>query len=311
MVCRARRPGFTLIELLVVVAIIAILIGLLLPAVQKVRDSAARTQCCNKLKQMGIALHNYHQINGKLPPGLTTAQDQWWYRSWLTRILPYVEQENAYTAALQWSANNVNPWDPTNFIIPIVMASYNCPSDARTLVAPPFPPYCPNGIALTSFLGNSGTRCGARDGVLYDNSGVRFTDITDGLSNTLMAGERPPSAPDMYWGWWYAGAGYVDPTYGQIGVGDVLLGAREDNYVQNIAQSYGCQSTTNKVGLQPGMLLEPCDQAHFWSLHNGGSNFLICDGSVRFISETYDQNLAANFLVHLATRAAGDFESLP
>src|SRR6267378_3866207 len=109
------RQGFTLIELLVVIAIVAILIGLLVPAVQKVREAAARTQCVNNLKQIGLACHNYHDTNKKLPPALneiltprTQAQAKlvWWYASWMARILPFVEQ-NPLGSQIQSEFNRI------------------------------------------------------------------------------------------------------------------------------------------------------------------------------------------------------------
>src|SRR5262245_7531277 len=99
---RPRPPGFTLVELLVVIAIIAILIGLLLPAVQKVREAAARTQCTNNLKQIGLALHNHHQVRGAFPSAQDTHFHPYYYWTWLAKILPYIEQDNLRSQAEAW-----------------------------------------------------------------------------------------------------------------------------------------------------------------------------------------------------------------
>jgi prepilin-type processing-associated H-X9-DG protein len=151
-------------------------------------------------------------------------------------------------------------------------------------------------MGLTAYVGVSGITGGSAlndpgdaKGIIYLGSKVRLTDIRDGTSNTLMVGERPPST-DMEFGWWFAGAGYNNS-----GVGDVVLGAREFNY----ASALGCNPP--RVGLQPGSIFNPCDQTHFWSLHDGGVNFLLGDGSVRFVSYSVDSILPA-----LATRSGGE-----
>jgi prepilin-type N-terminal cleavage/methylation domain-containing protein len=130
---RSARPGFTLIELLVVIAIIAILIGLLLPAVQKVRDAAARMQCSNNLKQIGLALHNYHDAIGEFPPGNTydnVCCGQNVPRTWAVDLLPYIEQDNLFK---QWD-RSVNTWvNPQNtFLRTQFVKPYECPSDGWT-----------------------------------------------------------------------------------------------------------------------------------------------------------------------------------
>src|SRR5437763_4794011 len=106
MVRSARRPGFTLIELIVVIAIIALLVGLLLPAVQKVRDAANRIRCANNMKQIGLALHMYHDVEGQFPPSTNVNVQSRLYWSWMARILPYVEQDNLYRAATTFADGN-------------------------------------------------------------------------------------------------------------------------------------------------------------------------------------------------------------
>jgi prepilin-type N-terminal cleavage/methylation domain-containing protein len=323
---RFRRSGFTLIELLVVIAIIAILIGLLVPAVQKVREAAARLQCENNLKQIGLACHNFHDTYRRFPSaldstlqsnGLDPSKGRHWYWSWLAQVLAYVEGQNIYRQADTFAATGdgkrfsyprpAHPWNPwgdwsissgpvntANPMIGVMVPVYGCPSDDRTLVAQNVPTGVGSSfwpaMGLTGYVGVSGVTARDFKGIIYLGSKVRMTGITDGTSNTLLAGERPPSK-DMEYGWWFAGAGYDNS-----GVGDVVLGAREIYY----ASAVGCGKTP-KVGLQPGGINDTCDQTHFWSFHDAGANFLLGDGSVRFVSYSVD-----NILPALATRNGGE-----
>ena len=297
-----RRPAFTLVELLVVIAIIAILIALLIPAVQKVRESANRTECVNKLKQIGIALHQYAERERVFPPAHSqrdwlvkncpTPVDTKEYFSWMTRILPYVEQEALYHQVKwdQW------PWyqHPLN---ERVLAIYRCNSDLRA------DSYMANYggkdlVALTGYLGVSGTNQLAYDGMLYVNSKVSFKKILDGTSNTLLVGERPPSS-DLVWGWWFAGSG----QYPYFGATDVVLGVNE---ITNPRSSPVPPPSTSSASARPSI---PGNEHrwHFWSLHPHGSNFLFGDGAVRFLNYGIGQPT----LNALATRAGGETPALP
>jgi prepilin-type N-terminal cleavage/methylation domain-containing protein len=144
---RPRPPGFTLVELLVVIAVIAVLIGLLLPAVQKVRHAAARIKCANNLKQIGLALHLYHDADGAFPPANDTHWHPQYYWSWLAKILPFHEQDNLQRLAEAWRDSgppgNVRwaPWytakgtQPQNPVLAAVVPTYVCPVDDVTQAA--------------------------------------------------------------------------------------------------------------------------------------------------------------------------------
>ncbi len=163
-----RRRGFTLIELLVVIAIIAILIGLLLPAVQKVRAAAARTQCQNNLHQLGLAMHSYHDANNAFPPAFAKPSNYGW-SLWL---LPYVEQTNLF--------NTINPYSSTlslNGSTTLKLPVFVCPSD-------------PGGAINNYFGGYSKSNYVVSEQVSDGGSNISILSITDGTSNTLMIGER-------------------------------------------------------------------------------------------------------------------------
>ncbi len=281
------RKGFTLIELLVVIAIIALLVGLLLPAVQKVREAADNAQCKNNLKQLGLALHNYHDANERFPAprGTHTAPQYLFteFRGWMCDILPYLEQTGLANAMY------TNPWYVgffANYGTPV--KGYLCPSDPRNLLGV----QSGNG-ALTSYVGVTGSDNdinlqfnGPTNGVFdISSGGVRLTDITDGTSTTLLVGERPPTA-NLQLGWWSAS------DY------DTLLSTRQ--LYGDIFGAGGCVSP----GLfGPGSINGPCngDGNHFWSFHTGGGNWLFADGSVHFLPYS-----ASALTIPLASRNGGE-----
>jgi prepilin-type N-terminal cleavage/methylation domain-containing protein len=264
----APRKGFTLIELLVVIAIIGVLIGMLVPAVQAVRESANRTQCANNLRQMGLALHSYHDARKHLPAprGTHTPTPLFTeFRGWMCEILPYIEQENL--AASMYT----NPWYNgffATFNTPV--PTYLCPADPRDLYNIP----SGNG-AVTSYLGVTGSDNdiniqvnGPTNGIFNISSpGIRLTEITDGTSNTLMLGERPPTA-NLFEGWWGAS------DY------DNLLSTR-----QLYGDLFGASGCVIPGLFGPGSSDGPCngDGNHFWSYHGTGANWVFGDASVRFL----------------------------
>ena len=297
---RAKR-GFTLIELLVVIAIIAVLIALLLPAVQQAREAARRSQCKNNLKQIGLALHNYHDTCNILPPGYFgvpfSSQGTLW--GWGTMILPYLDQANIYNTLSQ-ETGGTKPLGgagvgfgaimtslPANVTLQTQLPVFRCPSDTGSnLVTFPI-----NGTqAGTTFLfvrsnypGVSGTRIDqpagtgllATDGVFTENSRTRFRDFTDGLSNTFVIGERrsPGTVNGLYTG------------------GDTIWAGSNDNFFppwQGYAVHQGlCDLNSNlnvKVATAPSSS-NYSPYLAFSSLHVGGGHFLLGDGSVRFISD--------------------------
>jgi prepilin-type N-terminal cleavage/methylation domain-containing protein/prepilin-type processing-associated H-X9-DG protein len=329
-----RRPAFTLVELLVVIAIIAVLIGLLLPAVQKVRAAADRMACANNLKQIGLALHNYHNDYNRLPPGHSQAlanlpdyygqpspppddeSSESYYISWMARILSYIERDDL---AKHIKAGN-GFWHPPGglpgggYLNGKQVKLYMCPAEPRSRENPIFPvPGEPDlQIALTDYRGVNGTNQFKYDGMLFVNSMVRLTDVPDGTSNTLLVGEQPPSW-DLYLGWWFAGAGW----YPWFGAGDVVLGANEVIAVGGECSPGGPTDYYRRgsPNYSPGPYGWDEHGAHFWSMHPNGANFLFVDGSVRFLPYSITTPPAAlgvpptrDMLRNMATRNGGELE---
>lgn len=263
----------------------------------------------NNLKQIGLAAHGYHDANKKFPPAwASTNATKRQYLSWMTYLLPHIEQAPLAHTIGPENARAFNPWgwDGSKYVLPHIglgtpLSIYTCPSDPRGLTVTQLNLYSSSrkdAVAFTMYLGNSGTRGGTDDGIFYLNSAIKMAHITDGTSNTLLAGERPPSQ-DLNFGWWYAGYGFDGR-----GGGDVVMGVRETVYVADTG-AIGKTCASAYVNFQAGNVIEPCDQVHFWSQHTGGANFCLADGSVRFIN--YEANLV---MPALATRARGEVVNL-
>jgi len=271
-----RRAAFTLIELLVVIAIIAILIALLLPAVQSARAAARRSQCKNNLKQIGLAMHNYHDIYSSLPMGANSQV----YGPFVA-ILPSLDAENLqslYDFDLYYTdAANA---EAINTVLPV----YLCPSMTLPRAVPDA--LCDEPGAPGSYGASMGTSQLVGDGLFAGYDGftapipVRFRDVTDGLSSTLMCGEFNYQLEDYLWSAFSCPARAGESRWGSHrwapGYPGVSLGHTDGDF--NVS--------TN------------ANRTTWRSDHPGGAHFLLADGTVHFVTETID----AEVLDGLATR---------
>jgi prepilin-type N-terminal cleavage/methylation domain-containing protein/prepilin-type processing-associated H-X9-DG protein len=296
---RHRRPAFTLIELLIVIAIIAVLIGLLLPAVQKVRESAASTQCKNNLHQIGLACQTYHELNSCLPPGYTSttpyvdgATDTSPGWGWGAYLLPHLEQSNLYR-----QINFAQPVQQST-AIQTVLPVYLCPSDLVT--AGPFLLTDATGasVALASPSSYAATvGPDASDvadpiglGVFYRNSRTRITDIKDGTTQTVMIGDRAWSDSQGIW------AGAPSGALMRPGVRNTWQNATAPAPCLVLAHNNWINIKTDADG---GL-------DDFSSNHIDGVNLLFADGSVHFLhSITVDGQERRDFWA-LGTRDGGE-----
>lgn len=296
---RIGRHGFTLIELLVVIAIMAILMSLLLPAVQKVREVANRTRCENNLHQIGVALHSYHDQLGSFPPGYVWKEaspddpantSPGW--GWATLLLPYLEQ----TALKNQFRLDLPIEDPTNDEgRTAALGVFTCPSDTA---AGTFTVVDSTGVALAHAATNSYAACfgalgeiadepGNGNGLFFRNSAIRFADMTDGTSTTIAIGERGAILTRAAW------AGAVSQAVTQITPGSPS---------QSVEEEEAPTQTLAHTGSHP--LNDPkSDPDDFFSPHDAGVPFLFADGSVRLVRK----GVAVPVIQALASRAGGEY----
>jgi prepilin-type N-terminal cleavage/methylation domain-containing protein/prepilin-type processing-associated H-X9-DG protein len=349
----ARRRAFTLIELLVVIAIIAILIALLVPAVQKVRSAAARLACQNNLKQIGLALHNHHDVRKMLPPGgmQTGVNSTPCYTNWAIEILPYLEQKNLYA---QYDQSQLNTSAKNNLVGQQRVPVYECPADITVgLLEKPQsgpgsgqlwmhgsyransgranditptveraawqgfwdtyePYYWPTpGVLIQAYRGPLHGTATAYNGIpaqtyvepktkqpISQMGGPeRFNSIIDGTSNTFMVGEYTESTANTKDGsgenrgtfWAYTYASYNQSSFSLL----------PQTFTTDFNACWTADTSFSWTD-------QPCKRA-WGSNHTNGLNFVMCDGSVRWVSYSADINV----LAALATIAGGEAAQLP
>jgi prepilin-type N-terminal cleavage/methylation domain-containing protein/prepilin-type processing-associated H-X9-DG protein len=302
----SRRRAFTLIELLVVIAIIAVLIGLLLPAVQKVREAANRAQCLNNLKQIALAAHNYHDTYQKFPtgwhqPALVDGRPTGGTNLWIG-LLPYFEQDNLYRSWDNYDNRN-NVAGGMNAVQAQVIKLLICPSDPLQPVvylnSTMAPPWTWGYYGISSYGGNGGTRSFARpysritqDGIFFRDSSVCLTDVKDGSSNTFLFGERYHRDPQFDLN---AGPFAQTGRWACVAGWGTLVNVELSTPVPiNYQVPPGGDSSTVENR-----------SCAFGSGHPGGANFAFADGSVRFLSDS----IPLLTLQALSTRDGGEVVS--
>lgn len=306
--------AFTLIELLVVIAIIAVLISLLLPAVQSAREAARKAQCLNNLKQIGLGLHNYHEIHNTFPPGYVsfyrrdsgdegTAEDDigpgW---GWASQILPQLEQRSIHNAinfslTMTYAANETAQLSRiSTFLCPSDFTPNKVPVRDETNSTTIYTVGTSNYIGVYG-VGEIGEAPGRGNGTFFRNSRVGINQITDGSSNTFVVGERSHNLSYATWtgraigGWLFTTASFEGGT---------------NKFDPEPEESFCMILGPVELSEEDGMMRTPnYPSAHvedYWSRHPGGVNFVFGDGSVRFVKNTINEHVYAA----LATRNGGE-----
>jgi Tfp pilus assembly protein PilE len=257
---RGRANGFTLIDLAVTIGVLAVIIALLLPAVQRARESARRLQCKNNLRQLGVGLHLYHDAHRTFPAG---SLNGW---SWIAQMLPEMEQANGqrqlnFRMDLEQSILAGNNVALADTLVPFLM----CPTDPNSPSLFVSPQFLNQQFAHTNYLGTQSDPNTNSTGMFGIETFIRLRDVVDGTSQTLFVGERgidfKPSTKGEF-GWW-------------------ILGAPLESFM------------TVTDGLQQGPSSDLDSVKRWWSYHDGCLSFLFVDGSVRFLNESMDPQIFA------------------
>lgn len=299
MTAKAReRRGFTLIELLVVIAIIAILVALLLPAVQQAREAARRATCTDHLKQLGVALHNYHEVHQSFPSGWigvnasrqpdVEAGPGW---GWTAMLLPMLDQESLFRKCdFHAAIDDPRNTEPRSVALPVL----RCPSDSSDerwdLAEEGNPSTVITTLPTANYVGNFGTtdlhdielvpagQAAQGDGVFFHNSSVRFRDLTDGTSNTFVVGERK-SDNSLHWhSTWLGVAPDGEHRYARV----LAHAGHTPNHPDTHFDDYSSE-------------------------HSAGVHFLFGDGRVRFMTQSIDGGTFHGLATRRGREVLGEF----